>query len=51
MYEPWVKVILFQSPLARLYPFLERRKRGSTSLLFSTPDLLNILFLADIQKV
>jgi len=36
--------------LARLYPFLEGQHGSGISLLFSTPDFLNILFLTDIKK-
>jgi len=37
--------------LARLYPFLEQQNDGGISLLFSTSDFLNVLFLTEIQKV
>jgi hypothetical protein len=37
--------------LARLYPFLECHNADGISLLFSTPDFLNVSQKDDIQKV
>jgi hypothetical protein len=37
--------------LAGLYPFLEGQNDDGISLLFSTADFLNVIFLTNIQKV